>query len=137
MKISEAIEKAIEGGWYGAGGEYPHTKEQQEHLLKLINQKEVGGVMADSILRDGLLDPLFWQCLGRSLWWRGEKIRMCVGCGVALRWNEKETMDGKHGGKNGCGSDIYEYEGQWLIEMHKLVDHLAEGKNIEDYFATL
>lgn len=81
-----------------------------------------------------LLQPDFWKCLCKGLGFTGEKIRMCNGCGVALKWNEKPTMDGKHGGKKGCGSDIEEYEGQWLIEMHRFIDHIAEGRELEDFF---
>jgi len=88
-------------------------------------------------LGDFLIDPKFFQCLGKAMGWEGGKIRMCVGCGVALRWNEQPTMDGKHGGKNGCGSDIEEYEGQWIIGWHMMIDHLAEGKTIEEFFKNL
>lgn len=88
------------------------------------------------------LDPLFWQALGKARGWVGEKIRMCVGCGVALKWNEQPDMEGRHnlqrnGKQVGCGSDIIEYEGQWLIEWHRFIDHLAEGKDTESFFATL
>jgi hypothetical protein len=81
------------------------------------------------------LDPEWWKALCKAGGWSGEKIRSCVGCGVSLKWNESPTADGKHGGKNGCGSDVIEYDGQWLIEMHRFVDHLAEGKDAESFFA--
>ncbi len=81
-----------------------------------------------------LLDPEFWKAVCEGLGFTGEKIRMCTGCGVSLRNNENPTMDGKHGGKNGCGSDIYQYEGQWLVEMHRFVDNLAEGKFTTEQF---
>lgn len=84
------------------------------------------------------LDREFWMAITIGLGWdTGAKIRMCTGCGVALRNSEKPTMDGKHGGKKGCGSDIYEYEGQWLIEWHRFIDALAEGGSIEDYAGKL
>ncbi len=79
-----------------------------------------------------LLDPAFWQALGSAWGWQGEKLRMCGGCGLHLRSNEEETMDGKH---KKCGSDIYEYEGQWLMEWHCFIDHLADGKTPEEAFA--
>ena len=81
-----------------------------------------GGIAAKSLV---LCDPDFWKGLCKAVGFTGEKIRMCSGCGVALRANEEPTMDGKHGGKNGCGSDIEEYEGQWLIEWHRFIDTLA------------
>ena len=85
-------------------------------------------------LKENPLDRERWIEAGKAMGWEGGKIRMCVGCGVALRWNENPTMDGKHGGKNGCGSDIEEYEGQWLIEWHRFIDHLAEGGTAEEFF---
>lgn len=115
MTIKKAIEKAIKGGYnYEADHDYM-----------------AGGSAAKAVI---LINPEFWKGLCKTLGYSGEKIRMCVGCGVALKWNEQPTMDGKHGGKNGCGSDIEEYEGQWLIEMHRFIDHLAEGKSYESFF---
>jgi len=88
-------------------------------------------------LKENPLDRERWIEAGKAMGWEGGKIRMCVGCGVALRWNENPTMDGKHGGKNGCGSDIEEYEGQWLIEWHRFIDKLAEGGTVEEFFKEL
>lgn len=118
MKINKALKKAIKAGYnYDARRDYMAGSRAVEALI--------------------CLDIEFWKALGKSLGWNGDKIKMCCGCGVALKWNEKPTMDGKHGGKNGCGSDIYKYEGQWLIEMHRLIDYLAEGKTIETFFEYL
>lgn len=130
------IEKAVEGGWKYDANDYYGTKPQE---VKSLNKYWVE-IKIQTTERDGhpfyniktervqvlALDPLFWQALGKALGWEGGKIRMCIGCGIALRWNEQPDMDGRHGGKNGCGSDIIEYEGQWLIEMHRLIDRIAE-----------
>lgn len=99
--MENIIKKAIEGG-------YNHQSLKSfSHMLSVLN-------------------PLFWQALGKACGWKGDKIRMCNGCGVALRVNENPDMNGQHGGKNGCGSDIIEYEGQWLIEWHRFIDNIAE-----------
>jgi hypothetical protein len=105
--------------------------------LKRAYKKAVKAGYSREYFDNIFIDRDFWIKLGEALGWEGEKIRMCVGCGVALKWNEKTTLDGKHGGKNGCGSDIYEYEGQWLIEWHRFVDHLAEGKTVHSFFKNL
>ena len=126
MTIGQAIKKALEGG-YNASRVSDH-----QTTAKVIREG-----LIESVKYQIILDSMFWKCLGKSLKWEDNKIRMCVGCGVALRLNEHPTMDGKHGGRNGCGSDIYEYEGQWLIEWHRLIDYLAEGKTIENFFKDL
>ena len=54
------------------------------------------------------LDPLFWQSLGKALGW------------VA----DFEEADGS----------IYN---RWLIEWHRFIDHLAEGKIAEIFFESL
>jgi len=120
MTIPDAIEKAIEGG-------YTPAKLMGE-IYNEHNQPTV-----DSYF----LDPDFWKCLGKAMGWEGGKIRMCVGCGVALRWNENPTVYGKHGGNKGCGSDILEYEGQWLIEWHRFIDAIAEGRPASEFFEEL
>ena len=151
--MKQAIKKSIEGGWRN------HSVKQAQLIFDGLENAEVfvngfgyaflhrkgeeaeGGVFSiksDSFRKEeALLDPLFWQSLCKSLGFTGEPIRMCVGCGVALKNSEQPTMDGKHGGKNGCGSDIYNYDGQWLVEWHRFVDHLAEGKDAESFFEGL
>lgn len=70
----------------------------------------------DGIMRAGeilFLDPLFWQALGKS-----------------LGWNKRVTeyysfTDGK------INNDV------WRIEWHRFIDHLAEGKSINDFFNSL
>lgn len=88
-------------------------------------------------LAEIFFDPNFWRCLGVARGWEMNKIRMCVGCGIALRWNEKPDMEGRHAGKNGCGSDIIEYSGQGFIEHHRFIDHLWENRTAEDFFREL
>jgi hypothetical protein len=122
--IEQAIKEAVEKGGY-------------KHILVEIAKWEIesGDYNHEAVL----LDPLFWKALSRAQGWAGEKIRMCVGCGVALKWNENPDMEGRHnlikdGKQRGCGSNIIEYEGQWLIEWHRFIDHLAEGKDAESFF---
>lgn len=59
-----------------------------------------------------LLNKNFWQALGKELGWKDGIIRMCNEC-------------------------AHEYEGQWLIELHRFVDFLVEGGTIEQFFAEL
>jgi hypothetical protein len=90
--MKEAIKLAIEGGYdnkygvnfsdYTKGDEYSST----------------------------FLDPLFWQCLGKSLGW--------VSIGTA---DIPQTVVGH----------------QWLGHWHSFIDHLAKGKDPEEFFTNL
>lgn len=57
-----------------------------------------------------LLDPLFWQALGKARAW-------------ALT---KHPIRGR-----------YKYMKSWISEWHRFIDHLAEGKPAESFFASL
>lgn len=102
--MKEAIQKAIEGGWHPTYLTLPH-------LSKFRTDKEV------------LLDPLFWQALGKSLGWSASKEfetriakSTCSKCGdtrVTMQWAE------------------------WQYHWHDFIAHLADGGNIDDFFTTL
>lgn len=55
-------------------------------------------------------DPLFWQSLGKALGWSGTNTA-CNKCGVAF---------------NG-------WKGHW----HRFIDHIAEGKDVDEFFKEL
>lgn len=107
MKLQEAIQKAIEGGFktpWVQNGVF-----EKDEIYGDIIQVEAGGF---------LLDPLFWQSLGKSLGW-GD-IDHCPVCDEHdHHWN-KEI---------GCAG--------WLHHWHRFINHLSEGKTIESYFETL
>ena len=92
MKIKTAIEKAIKGGW-GSDVLWGNT------INKYISPKNYSTI---------LLDPKFWETLGKSEGWNEEDPeieRICV------------------------------LEGNCHIKkMHRFIDHLADGKNIETAF---
>lgn len=58
-----------------------------------------------------LLDPLFWQALGKSLGWR----------------------------EHGSSYDLDHFGGkpQWEYEWHNFIDHLIAGGNPEEFFTRL
>ena len=88
MKINEAIIKASDEG-------YPNM-----HFLDTGTE----GVGQYRIL----LDPSFWQCLGKSLGW--DKIP---------------------------NPNDYDLVGGWRWQWHKFIDGLTKGKSIDSYFDTL
>ena len=87
--METAIKKAIEGGYDG-------------HGLTL----DSGAVIYDRFL----LDPLFWQCLGKAEMWR-----------------EKE-LEAKDGTK---------YKAEYIYVWHSFIDHIAEGGDIDSFFNQL
>ena len=58
------------------------------------------------------LDPTFWQALGKARLW----------------WKQNEPMPPK-------GSERIAPE--WYDHWHRFIDHLADGGNAEEFFASL
>lgn len=59
------------------------------------------------------LDPLFWQAMGKGLGWT--------------------TVPMDEGNHRHLGQRYHE----WHYRMHRFIDHLAEGKDIESFFKKL
>ena len=93
MTIKEAIKKAIEGG-YNQEVQNWETTPNKQLWMKLF-----------------LLDPAFWQCLGK-----------------AMRWASDLDL-GRHGKKPSLIG--------YLMYWHQLIDHLAAGKDINSFFEKL
>lgn len=88
--IEQAIKEAVEKGGYGIVA--------------------VGTLSIPATQEQVLLDPLFWQALGKARGWN----------------NHNPIHDTRDISKE-----------PWKIMWHRLIDHLAEGKSTEDYFASL
>jgi hypothetical protein len=115
MTIEQAIQKALDTGWKPVGFEDVNIKkvitiDQQAVLLNVM--WETGKYHK----RDGIdsarvfLDPLFWQALGKATGWEeyyGHWFR------------PRKSVP------------------QWRFEMHRFIDHLADGKTPEEFFQTL
>jgi len=112
--MKEAIQKAIEGGFRAERGL------TLEYVEKHYSEYEIECLT---------LRSTFWQSLGKALGWKGGEIRVCYDCGRAIKHNEVIC---------GCGGNSYDrYSGQWLIEWHRFIDHLASGGDPEEFFKTL
>lgn len=108
MKITEAIEKAIEGGWGGndiGGGTWSGCK--------VYTPEE----WAEKYLGYILINPIFWQCLGKAMGWEE-------------RYANFTCPD------NGYGCGMNTLHG-WRREWHSLIDHLASGGSVEEWFGKL
>lgn len=88
MKLEETIQKAVEGGY--DNNWFINTELVRKDILCQI-----------------LLDPLFWQSLGKAMGWEDVEL-----------WKQNKAS-------------LFDWNYQW----HRFIDHLAEGKSIESYFS--
>ncbi len=117
--MEKAILKAIEGGY----------KEGCEPVFNVIdntpginwsihNRPTLSERLWSS---DILLDPLFWQALGKAEGWGDKKIK--IHC----------TSSMKDVGSVGETFERFVWENMW----HHLIDHLAKGGDAESFFNEL
>ena len=120
MTIKQTIEKAIEGGWKNLGTGLDLKNNPPDRYF------------TDADINSALLDPSFWQFLGKSMgWdkhdWIGIRYTTCDTCGVP---------------RSGFGQPIHVGDKikvpkkciKWKLKWHKLIDHLARKGTPESYF---
>ncbi len=101
--MEQAIKKAIEGGYKAPFGKPYKTK----HYATQAGGLNLTAISQDLNIPTVLLDPLFWQCLGKALGW-------------FEAYPEREIV-----------------KSQYLIEWHRFIDHVAEGKDVDSFFKEL
>lgn len=84
---------------------------QNRGEYKAIKPKERGRIF-DKFISEVLLDKEFWQSLGK-----------------ALGWEDKECIDPQ--------SCCFAHYDAWVDRWHRFIDHLAEGKDPEEFFKEL
>ncbi len=125
--MEKAIKIAIENGWKPLlapfGGDDRVVIDEE-----VIRVYEYFVEVDKFNLYQTLLDPLFWQALGKGLGWSIDPEYCTSGCGCAY--------------PNGDGS--HEFDCVWKRDMnwwgqywHEFIDHLAEGKDINSFFNDL
>lgn len=137
--IVQFLEDAIAGGW--------HSEYQGRKLRKVYKQIDYfaeDGTQGSRIdVRHMLLAPLAWQAVGKTRGWGTEMIMIdekghpkewcyfqhCDRCGVVID-------DPEEGCPAGCQSDNA-YVESWLYEQHRFIDHLADGRTIEEALAAI
>lgn len=114
--IDKAFEEAKKAGW----------KPKDFVLSPIINvtvrtngnPEEIAKVVRAYIQAPSLLDPLFWQALGKARGWKEYMYNDGIQSDRPDRQYASWTLTWKH---------------YW----HCFIDHLAEGKSAEEFFATL
>lgn len=143
--MKEAIQKAIEGGYAIQNSYYAipvvftklvntnkyHTTFEINDTCWKQNEKgeDIEVPMTTSHHTSSiLLDPLFWQCLGKSLGWNEVEIYM------SDYENDHPFMGGTIDYPYGEGAGMtYKVEG-WKYYWLQFINHLAEGKDAEEFF---
>lgn len=87
----QIIQDAIEGGYLSS------DEKMIDGLTNYFSEKE--------LMSDWLLDPLFWQAVGKTRGWVGKPL-------------EAENGD-------------FEGKSHWKDKWHQFIDYLAEGDDIE------
>lgn len=106
--MEKAIRSAIEGGW----GKNPfngklvtfHWDKMGNNFRKAEIQEVNGATMS---VNDILLDPLFWQALGKAEGWKEDDLVYLPRCQT------------------------------WSWKWHRFIDHIADGKSIDSFFGEL
>lgn len=104
--MEKAIKIAIENGWKAKKRDIWWSNDTNQTLR-----------YRDSVL----LDPLFWQALGKG-----------------LVWKEVSETETRQNSVTGEPQTIRVVNGTaWQLEWHRFIDHLASGKDIESFFTNL
>ena len=106
--MKEIIQKAMEGGY-------------------VCNES-----MALEYFGEIFLDPLFWQALGNSLGWK-EEIEIFMDD----YHNDHPFMGGTLDYPYDEGAGMTFNSEEWKYKWHSFIDHLAEGKEAEEFFKQL
>jgi len=105
MKTTQdVIETAIRGGWkpYSIGA-FGYLDFQFPDIHNMIDDID------EASINDVIVDPLFWQALGKELGW----------CGVGyVNIGESKRI-------------------QWKQKMYRMIDHLINGGTVEEYLISL
>lgn len=119
--METAIKKAIEGGWGGGLKSdvviefFDKTKTVGFHYPGTFNGVEMS-------IYDLLLQPLFWQALGKAEGWRNDNSK----CNCRPYEGLHEWECPLNAGRN-----------DWKDNWHNFIDHLAQGKDIDSFFDDL
>ena len=126
--MKKAIQKAIEGGWDPVDftdmpienrgllffDDFPaDTKEDvdKDHVYFYDTEYPEEGYYASMLMELAVLDPQFWQALGKAEGW--EKVGSAITFSAFFKGNT------------------------WKNCWHSFIDHLAEGGNVDEFFNKL
>lgn len=147
--LEKAIKDAIkDGGWEYRGVKASNFVRVElgslDDDILLISKHVTYLVIFERIL----LMPTFWQALGKAMGWDKRREESAVRVEVDVKWFDKEPTPPitgvmelenrrrrvKYHIEKAC---VWAEMENWEFEWHRFIDHLAEGKDIESFFATI
>lgn len=116
MTIEKAIEKAIDGG-------FPTSKLRTK--IENLNKTGIGApnLVTSYDIEPLVLNPLFWKCLGTAMGWKDLANKNFDIYELRMNLASKTV--------------VQKFTETWRWQMHLFIGHLAEGKDIESFFANL
>ena|SRR3990167_4554261 len=119
MTLKDFIFKAIEGGWNPSGERVGRIKGNPISLKNdMFFYEDPEGYQLRENISKILLDPLAWQATGKVVPWDG-------------KYFHNEARDPYYA----LGYDPENCS--WKMNMHRMIDALAEGRTIVDFLDTL
>ena len=127
--MEQAIKIAIENGWDKMIGISDHIINTPKNIPWYLRNNIHGQLSVCN-------DPLFWQALGKGLGWgRVTQKDCCTLCGEKMPEGEEVFL--YHGYSCPCPKPKLPAKREWKDEWHRFIDYLAEGKDIDSFFADL
>ena len=119
MKIKTGITKAIEGGWYS--NDLPTYGDGKTHLDGMDLKDELKKLSIHKIL----LDPKFWQALGKSDVWDKTHDMSCDS------FNDYCTHPD---GKCNCEECDCSLLNEWKLRQIQFIEMTQQGQSLEEAF---
>jgi hypothetical protein len=118
MTIEDAFQQAIASGWH-----HPFFRDG-DHIADLSQETKLAA----------FLNPPFWQSLGKALGWdRPIKYRQSIPARMVSRVSKNGVI--KYAVPAHIRMMSKRTHDRWTKEWHRFIDHLAEGKDAESFFA--
>ena len=118
--MKNAIKLAIEGGYFWKG---EMNEKQKEKVIIILNEH----------WQEVVVDRDFWQALGKAMGWGNNGVSHAI-----FKYITSMDKPTKNRPLPPLEKDVYRYEvPAWAYHWHRFIDHLAEGKQIDDFFNDL
>lgn len=140
MTIQRIIERAIEGGWKKRWVFLGITDTGHEMLARFESMATIGKVTYSFGVASILLDPTFWQAVGRVEGWGVSTInesRMCLHCGVSNFIQPPFDSGCNHAYYPEACDVCSKKSTTWKDYMHRMIQALIDGQKIEQFIETL